>query len=187
MHEFQNLHATNKARIQEFVRGHFYGWVEFMVHLMQRQPSVLPLGIKLYFSQYWKKSVMHYLRQSTKKMNYLLESCSLWTWLWFLFFGQSSGLQPGKDPLLLHCWTLWVFKQRGRYFPGVTVPTQLPTACKCLLCYLFTSRLMCEQMYLGCNSTHSKRSQKKFFKPVQITSVWIHLWQHVIVVVQLPA
>jgi len=26
MHEFQNLHCTNKARIQEFVRGHFYGW-----------------------------------------------------------------------------------------------------------------------------------------------------------------
>lgn len=27
MHEFQNLHSINKARIQEFVRGHFYGWV----------------------------------------------------------------------------------------------------------------------------------------------------------------
>lgn len=25
MHEFQNLHSTNKAHIQEFVRGHFYG------------------------------------------------------------------------------------------------------------------------------------------------------------------
>lgn len=25
MHEFQNLHAQSKARIQEFVRGHFYG------------------------------------------------------------------------------------------------------------------------------------------------------------------
>ncbi len=30
MHEFQNLHATCKARIQEFVRGHFYGWVNLM-------------------------------------------------------------------------------------------------------------------------------------------------------------
>lgn len=30
MHEFQNLHSTSKVRIQEFVRGHFYGWVEFM-------------------------------------------------------------------------------------------------------------------------------------------------------------
>ncbi|XP_034298026.1 glycogen [starch] synthase, liver [Pantherophis guttatus] len=29
MHEFQNLHATNKARIQEFVRGHFYGHLDF--------------------------------------------------------------------------------------------------------------------------------------------------------------
>lgn len=25
MHEFQNLHSTNKGHIQEFVRGHFYG------------------------------------------------------------------------------------------------------------------------------------------------------------------
>ncbi|KAF3699501.1 Glycogen [starch] synthase, liver [Channa argus] len=29
MHEFQNLHSTNKARIQEFVRGHFYGYLDF--------------------------------------------------------------------------------------------------------------------------------------------------------------
>jgi len=27
MHEFQNLHSTNKNRIQEFIRGHFYGSV----------------------------------------------------------------------------------------------------------------------------------------------------------------
>lgn len=27
MHEFQNLHSTSKACIQEFIRGHFYGWV----------------------------------------------------------------------------------------------------------------------------------------------------------------
>lgn len=30
MHEFQNLHAQSKARIQEFVRGHFYGYVSQM-------------------------------------------------------------------------------------------------------------------------------------------------------------
>uniref|UniRef100_A0A8C1XEU7 Glycogen [starch] synthase n=1 Tax=Cyprinus carpio TaxID=7962 RepID=A0A8C1XEU7_CYPCA len=29
MHEFQNLHAQSKARIQEFVRGHFYGHLDF--------------------------------------------------------------------------------------------------------------------------------------------------------------
>ncbi|CAL8242574.1 unnamed protein product [Merluccius merluccius] len=29
MHEFQNLHRTSKARIQEFVRGHFYGHLDF--------------------------------------------------------------------------------------------------------------------------------------------------------------
>ncbi|KAH0617139.1 hypothetical protein JD844_028839 [Phrynosoma platyrhinos] len=29
MHEFQNLHATCKAKIQEFVRGHFYGHLDF--------------------------------------------------------------------------------------------------------------------------------------------------------------
>ena len=25
LHEFQNLHARNKEKIQDFVRGHFYG------------------------------------------------------------------------------------------------------------------------------------------------------------------
>ncbi|XP_034019592.1 glycogen [starch] synthase, liver isoform X1 [Thalassophryne amazonica] len=29
MHEFQNLHATSKTRIQEFIRGHFYGHLDF--------------------------------------------------------------------------------------------------------------------------------------------------------------
>uniref|UniRef100_A0A8C4R9V8 Glycogen [starch] synthase n=1 Tax=Eptatretus burgeri TaxID=7764 RepID=A0A8C4R9V8_EPTBU len=29
MHEFQNLHAQSKARIQEFIRGHFYGHIDF--------------------------------------------------------------------------------------------------------------------------------------------------------------
>lgn len=29
IHEFQNLHATSKAKINEFVRGHFYGHYDF--------------------------------------------------------------------------------------------------------------------------------------------------------------
>uniref|UniRef100_A0A669BQ37 Glycogen [starch] synthase n=1 Tax=Oreochromis niloticus TaxID=8128 RepID=A0A669BQ37_ORENI len=29
MHEFQNLHSTNKSQIQEFIRGHFYGHLDF--------------------------------------------------------------------------------------------------------------------------------------------------------------
>uniref|UniRef100_A0AAR2JY07 Glycogen [starch] synthase n=1 Tax=Pygocentrus nattereri TaxID=42514 RepID=A0AAR2JY07_PYGNA len=29
MHEFQNLHSMNKLKIQEFVRGHFYGHLDF--------------------------------------------------------------------------------------------------------------------------------------------------------------
>jgi hypothetical protein len=29
MHEFQNLHATSKAKINEFIRGHFYGHYDF--------------------------------------------------------------------------------------------------------------------------------------------------------------
>uniref|UniRef100_A0A8C5AXP9 Glycogen [starch] synthase n=1 Tax=Gadus morhua TaxID=8049 RepID=A0A8C5AXP9_GADMO len=29
MHEFQNLHAKSKNRIQEFIRGHFYGHLDF--------------------------------------------------------------------------------------------------------------------------------------------------------------
>lgn len=31
MHEFQNLHSTNKSQIQEFIRGHFYGFVPKVV------------------------------------------------------------------------------------------------------------------------------------------------------------
>ncbi|MEE6521987.1 hypothetical protein FKM82_020366 [Ascaphus truei] len=29
MHEFQNLHVMYKSRIQEFIRGHFYGHLDF--------------------------------------------------------------------------------------------------------------------------------------------------------------
>ncbi|KAJ2914394.1 hypothetical protein MD484_g6021, partial [Candolleomyces efflorescens] len=29
MHEFQNLHAQSKAKINEFIRGHFYGYCDF--------------------------------------------------------------------------------------------------------------------------------------------------------------
>jgi glycogen(starch) synthase len=29
MHEFQNLHATSKAKIDDFIRGHFYGHYDF--------------------------------------------------------------------------------------------------------------------------------------------------------------
>lgn len=34
MHEFQNLHSTSKAHIQEFVRGHFYGWMDLINYLV---------------------------------------------------------------------------------------------------------------------------------------------------------
>jgi glycogen(starch) synthase len=29
IHEFQNLHAKNKEKIHEFVRGHFFGHMDF--------------------------------------------------------------------------------------------------------------------------------------------------------------
>jgi len=29
MHEFQNLHAKSKAKIDDFIRGHFYGHFDF--------------------------------------------------------------------------------------------------------------------------------------------------------------
>ena len=29
MHEFQNLHAKSKEKIHEFIRGHFYGHLDF--------------------------------------------------------------------------------------------------------------------------------------------------------------
>lgn len=31
MHEFQNMHAASKAKIQDFIRGHFYGHCDFDV------------------------------------------------------------------------------------------------------------------------------------------------------------
>ena len=30
MHEFQNLHAKNKEKIHDFVRGHFYGYLKYI-------------------------------------------------------------------------------------------------------------------------------------------------------------
>jgi glycogen(starch) synthase len=32
LHEFQNLHATSKAKIDNFVRGHFYGHFDFDIN-----------------------------------------------------------------------------------------------------------------------------------------------------------
>jgi glycogen(starch) synthase len=29
LHEFQNLHAQAKAKINQFVQGHFYGYLDF--------------------------------------------------------------------------------------------------------------------------------------------------------------
>ena len=31
MHEFQNMHSTAKAKINDFIRGHFYGHYDFDV------------------------------------------------------------------------------------------------------------------------------------------------------------
>lgn len=49
MHEFQNLHSTKKAQIQEFVRGHFYGLVNLVV--------------KSWGSQDWGDLIMHWVKQ----------------------------------------------------------------------------------------------------------------------------
>ena len=45
MHEFQNLHATAKAKINEFVRGHFYGHYNFDLE------KTLYVGPLLFYSQ----------------------------------------------------------------------------------------------------------------------------------------
>lgn len=50
MHEFQNLHSTKKAQIQEFVRGHFYGWVNLVVK-------------SCFSSKDWKDIIMYWLKQ----------------------------------------------------------------------------------------------------------------------------
>jgi glycogen(starch) synthase len=48
MHEFQNLHAMSKAKINDFVRGHFYGHIDFDLEntLYVSVPSnIMPLGV----------------------------------------------------------------------------------------------------------------------------------------------
>ena len=42
LHEFQNLHALSKEKINDFVRGHFYGWV-------------LVQYLWISFHKYWKR------------------------------------------------------------------------------------------------------------------------------------
>lgn len=46
MHEFQNLHSMYKARIQEFIRGHFYGYAftfqklaTLVQHYLKQEPK----------------------------------------------------------------------------------------------------------------------------------------------------
>lgn len=34
LHEFQNLHAIYKEKINEFVRGHFYGYIQAFIFLI---------------------------------------------------------------------------------------------------------------------------------------------------------
>lgn len=34
LHEFQNLHAIYKEKINEFVRGHFYGYIQILIFLI---------------------------------------------------------------------------------------------------------------------------------------------------------
>lgn len=46
MHEFQNLHAQSKARIQEFVRGHFYGYMGQIPGSEGRDPGGLDSWIQ---------------------------------------------------------------------------------------------------------------------------------------------
>lgn len=43
MHEFQNLHAAAKAKIHEFVRGHFYGHYDFdLENTLYVRPAAIP-------------------------------------------------------------------------------------------------------------------------------------------------
>lgn len=70
MHEFQNLHSTNKARIQEFVRGHFYGWVAITFTL----DSISANGF-----------LQRLVRREANRLILLLNG----------FLSQAPGLQPG--------------------------------------------------------------------------------------------
>ncbi|CAB4487868.1 family 3 glycosyltransferase [Rhizophagus irregularis] len=68
MHEFQNLHARNKEKIHNFVRGHFYGHYDF------------DLDNTLYFFtagryEYRNKGVDMYI-ESLSRLNHRLKACN---------------------------------------------------------------------------------------------------------------
>ena len=65
MHEFQNLHSTNKAQIQEFVRGHFYGWVNLM-NLVDSITQYADCSCDL------RKNIMHCVRQLVEEELFFL-------------------------------------------------------------------------------------------------------------------
>ncbi|CAG5135016.1 unnamed protein product [Candidula unifasciata] len=68
IHEFQNLHAINKEKINDFVRGHFYGHYDF------------DLDKTLYFFtagryEYSNKGADMFI-ESLARLNYYLKSCN---------------------------------------------------------------------------------------------------------------
>ncbi|RUS84324.1 hypothetical protein EGW08_007918 [Elysia chlorotica] len=68
LHEFQNLHAINKEKINDFVRGHFYGHYDF------------DLDKTLYFFtagryEYSNKGADMFI-ESLARLNYYLKSCN---------------------------------------------------------------------------------------------------------------
>lgn len=63
MHEFQNLHSMYKARIQEFIRGHFYGYAFTFQNFF--------LLLAMIFQQYLKKKKKNKLRRLTNKSELL--------------------------------------------------------------------------------------------------------------------
>lgn len=81
MHEFQNLHAKSKAKIHEFIRGHFYGHYDFdldntlYVRLSLYLLVVIPNFLQFFTAgryEYRNKGVDMFI-ESLARLNYRLQ------------------------------------------------------------------------------------------------------------------
>lgn len=87
MHEFQNMHSTSKARIQEFIRGHFYGWVSLVFILLLSSDGVCVWFLTTLFNAVVRQSPRLQPGQNT----FLFHRWPL------RVFQQGSGYFPGSS------------------------------------------------------------------------------------------
>lgn len=93
MHEFQNLHSINKTRIQEFVRGHFYGWENYLSSFISNRVCLLSERILTELA-----SGCNYVHQNVDPDRHL--DFSLDRTLFFFIAGRYEFSNKGADIFL---------------------------------------------------------------------------------------